>query len=146
MLPLFSLVIAKKACWLETMESLLMWTKTCWSIWTSTKSKKQVCCQAFLLWCLSRQVWYATGAVQGTATWPRTGNYLLAYATTEGYLSWATTSESYWMVPLVKKLRTERASVAEQLGVEYENVYVPGRKIWDAELPSSSDNSCLLHG
>ena len=43
------------------------------------------------------------------------GNYLIAYATTEGYASWATTSGSYWMVQLAKKLRTERASVQDVL-------------------------------
>ena len=44
---------------------------------------------------------------------PELGNYLIAYATTEGYVSWATTSGSYWMVPLAKKLRTEKASIQD---------------------------------
>ena len=44
---------------------------------------------------------------------PELGNYLIAYATTEGYVSWATTSGSYWMVPLAKKLRTQRDSIQD---------------------------------
>ena len=42
---------------------------------------------------------------------PELGNYLIAYATTKGYLSWGTDSGSYWMVPLAEKLRTKRDSV-----------------------------------
>ena len=44
---------------------------------------------------------------------PELGNYLIAYATTEGYVSWATTSGSYWMVPLAKKLRIQSDSIQD---------------------------------
>ena len=50
---------------------------------------------------------------KGLPPGPELGNYLIAYATTEGYVSWATASGSYWMVELAKRLRTERASVQD---------------------------------
>ena len=50
---------------------------------------------------------------KGPTPGPELGNYLIAYATTEGYIAWATTKGSYWMVPLAKKLRDERDSVQD---------------------------------
>ena len=49
---------------------------------------------------------------------PERGNYLIAYSTTEGYVSWAFAGRgSQWMVPLAKKLRELKRSVQDIVSI-----------------------------
>ena len=71
------------------------------------------------------------------------GNYLIAYATTEGYVSWAVDHQWKLLDGSISQEAENREGFYSELGIQYENVLARKQ---DAAPPSSSDISCLQRG